>query len=168
MNCWKKSTPWMYVRRTRCLFIRDTFSVKSAETNISITRIKTNLDNMVSNYVRSWLEIPGTLKIATLSKCKYGLNFINASTRFTQCQFTFRKTLKNSNNENIKKRYKVTRKGTKIQPDSYISTCDAIKKIQAKTEIEIEKELATQCPRCEIDLEARMWRVQPGLVQSTR
>ena len=47
-------------------------------TNISITWIKNNLDNMVSNYVRSWLEIPvsGTLKIATLSKCKYGLNFI--------------------------------------------------------------------------------------------
>ena len=64
-------------------------------TNISTTWIKENLDNMVSNYVRSWLELPvsGTLKIATLSKAKYGLNFINVSTRFAQCQCTFRKAL---------------------------------------------------------------------------
>ena len=91
-------------------------------TNISITRIKNNLDNMVSYYVRSWLEIPvsGTLKIATLSKCKYGVNFITISTRFAQCQFTFRKTLKNSNNENIKKRY--TKSPKKEQKFSRIHT----------------------------------------------
>ena len=61
-------------------------------TRISTTWIKENLDNMVSNYIRSWLELPvnGTLKIATLSKSKYGLNFIPISTRFTQCQLTFR------------------------------------------------------------------------------
>ena len=72
---------------------------------ISVTWIKEHLDNMVSNYMRSWLELPvsGTLKIATLSKSKYGLNFINISTRFTQCQVTFRNALKNSSNRNIKK-----------------------------------------------------------------
>ena len=34
-------------------------------TNISVTWVKENLDNMVQNYVRSWLELPvsETLKI---------------------------------------------------------------------------------------------------------
>jgi len=112
---------------------------------ISTTWIKDNLDNVVSNYMRSWLEIPvnGTLKITTLSKRKYGLNFINISTRFTQCQLTFRNALKNSSNKNIKKLHEVTKKGTNIQADSYLSTRDAIKKIRSKTETQIE-ELTTQ------------------------
>ena len=71
---------------------------------ISITWIKENLDNIVNKYVRSWLEIPisGTLKITTLSKRNFGLNFTSVSSRFTQCQFTFRKALKTSKNNNIK------------------------------------------------------------------
>ena len=101
---------------------------------------------MVSNYVRSWLELPvnGTLKIATLSKSKYGLNFIKISTRFTQCQLTFRKSLKNSSNKNINKLHQVTKKGTNVLADSYLSTRDAIKKIRTKTETEIVEDLATQ------------------------
>ena len=115
-------------------------------TNISKTWIKENLDNMVSNYVRSWLELPvsGTLKIATLSKSRFGLNFINVSTRFAQCQSTFRKALKNSSNNDIKKLHRVTQKGPNIQTDSYLSTRDAIKKIRAITETEIREELSTQ------------------------
>ena len=101
---------------------------------------------MVSNYMRPWLELPvnGTLKIATLSRSKYGLNFINVSTRFTQCQCTFRKALKNSSNDNIKKLHTETQKGVNIQTDSYLSTRDAIKKIRLKTETEIKEELSTQ------------------------
>ena len=115
-------------------------------TNISTTWIKENLDNMVSNYVRSWLELPvsGTLKIAALSKKKYGLNFINVSTRFAQCKVTFRKALKNSGNDNIKKLHTETQKGANIQTDSYVSTRDAIKKIRMKAETEIKEELTTQ------------------------
>ena len=113
---------------------------------ISVTWIKEHLDNMVSNYIRSWLELPvnGTLKIATLSKSKYGLNFIKISTRFTQCQVTFRNALKDSSNKNIQKLHQVTKKGTNIQHDSYLSTRDAIKQIRARTETEIQEELATQ------------------------
>ena len=101
---------------------------------------------MVSNYMQSWLEIPvnGTLKIATLSRSRYGINFINISTRFTQCQLTFRKALKNSSNKNINELYKVTKKGTNIKADSYLSTRDAIKKIRSSTENEIKSELTTQ------------------------
>ena len=113
---------------------------------ISTTWIKENLDNVVTNYMRSWLELPvsGTLKIAELSKKKYGLNFINISTRFTQCQLTFRNALKNSSNNNIRKVHEVTRKGTTLQVDSYVSTKDAIKKIRETTEETVREELSTQ------------------------
>ena len=115
-------------------------------TRISTTWIKENLDNMVSNYIRSWLELPvnGTLKIATLSKSKYGLNFIPISTRFTQCQLTFRKALKNSSNKNINELHQVTKKGNNIQVESYLSTRDAIKKIRLSAETQIKEELTTQ------------------------
>ena len=115
-------------------------------TKIPSTWIKEKLDNMVSSYMRSWLELPvsATLKIATLSRSKYGLNFINISTRFTQCQLTFRKALKNSANKNINKLHQVTRKGTNIRADSYLSTRDAIKRIRSNTEDEIKGELTTQ------------------------
>ena len=113
---------------------------------ITTTWIKENLDNVVNNYMRSWLELPvsGTLKIASLSKKNYGLNFINISTRFTQCQLTFRTALKNSSNSNIKKVHEVTKKGTTLQADSYLSTRDAIKKIRAKEEETIKEKLTTQ------------------------
>ena len=69
---------------------------------------------------------------------------INISTRFAQCQLTFRNALKNSSNKNINKLHQVTKKGTNIQADSYLSTRDAIKKIRSKTETQIEEELTTQ------------------------
>ena len=113
---------------------------------ISITWIKENLDNIVTQYVRSWLEIPisGTLKITTLSKRNFGLNFTSVSSRFTQCQFTFRKALKTSKNNNSKKIHKDTQTGSNIQSDSYLSTRDAIKKIREKTQSEITDKLTTQ------------------------
>ena len=75
-----KNKMLIYQRYILCKIIWDL-----TVTNISITWIKKNLDIMVSNYVPSCLEIPisGTLKIVTLSKHKYVLNFINASTHFT-------------------------------------------------------------------------------------
>ena len=96
--------------------------------------------------MRSWLELTVncTLKITTLSKSKYGLNFINISTRFTQCQLTFRNALKNSSNKNINKLHQVTKKGTNIQAESYLTTRDAIKKIRSTTETQIKDELTTQ------------------------
>ena len=115
-------------------------------TKISITWIKENLDNTIHNYIRSWLELPvsGTLKIASLSKARYGLNIIDVSTRFTQCQHTFRSKIKESTNSNIRKLHEVTKKGTTLPADSYTSTRDAIKKIRQKTEETIQENLTTQ------------------------
>ena len=76
-------------------------------TNIPITWIKNNVDNIVSRYVRSWLEMPisGTLKIISLSKQRYGINFIPVSTRYSQCQTTFSNALKTSSSKNIRHVY---------------------------------------------------------------
>ena len=72
---------------------------------LNITWMKQNLDNVANSYVRSWLETPvsGTLDIVTLSYNKYGLNIHKLSTKFTQCQVTFRLCLRNSTNANIRR-----------------------------------------------------------------
>ena len=115
-------------------------------TNITDTWAKEKLDSVVNKYLRSWLEIPisGTLKIASLSKSKYGLNITPISTRLTQCKVTYRKCLKNSNNKNINTLHEMTKKGTNVRIDNYVSTKDAIKKIREKTENEIKTTLTTQ------------------------
>ena len=84
--------------------------------------------------MRSCLEIPYIwyLENNNFIKRKFGLNFTNVSSRFTQCQFVFRKALKNSKNDNIKTIHKDTQKGSNIQSDSYHSTRDAMKKSEEK------------------------------------
>ena len=113
---------------------------------VSTTWVKENLDNIVNNHLRSWLEIPvsGTLKISSLARSKFGLGITNISTRLAQCQVTFRKSLKNSSNKNINKVHKITGKGANVTIDNYVSTKDAIKKIREKTEKAITTELTTQ------------------------
>ena len=101
--------------------------------DLSLTWVKNNIDNVISKYIRSWLEIPisGTLDILVLTKRKFGLGIILPSSTFTQCQVTFRNSLKNSLNSNIRSMHKVTSTGTNIQYDKYISTKDALKQIRS-------------------------------------
>ena len=56
-------------------------------TNIGLTWVKNNLDNVVLLYLRRWLEIPinGTLDICLLSRTRFGLDLILPSTKLTQC-----------------------------------------------------------------------------------
>ena len=114
--------------------------------NISVTWIKNNLENIVSRYVRKWLEIPvsGTLSVATLSKRKFGLGLVLPSTRFTQCQVTFRKSLAKSYNKNIRKIHEVSSKNLNIQYDQYLSTKDALEKIRSMSEKRLINDLPTQ------------------------
>ena len=44
----------------------------------------------------------GTLAICLLSKDKFGLEIIIASTKFTQCQMVLRNSLKSPPNEDVK------------------------------------------------------------------
>ena len=95
---------------------------------ISNTWMKNNIDNIVSWYIRLWLEIPvnGTLNIVTQSKRKFGLGV----TRHTQCQVTFRNKLRKSGNHNIREIDKST-SNVNIQYDQFNSTRDALKHIRS-------------------------------------
>ena len=58
-----------------------------------------NLDSIVNQYIRKWLEVPisGTLSNVYLTTNKFSLNVFPPSTKFVQCQTTIR-----NNNNKIK------------------------------------------------------------------
>ena len=66
------------------------------------------------------------------------------STRFTQCQTTFRNTLRNSKNSNIKETFTTTSQGVNIQYDKYLTTKEALNELRGMTENRIKNELTTQ------------------------
>ena len=68
------------------------------------------------------IPINGTLDICLLSKDKFGLDIMMPSTKFTLCQAALRKSFKNSPNEDAKKIYEVSNKGTNVQFDRFNST----------------------------------------------
>ena len=114
--------------------------------DLSVTWVKNNVNSIASKFIRSWLEIPisGTLDILQLTKSKFGLGLVLPSDRFTQCQVTFRNSLKNSTNSNIRKIHSDTSKDRNIQYDQYLTTKDALKKIRNMKEERVREELQTQ------------------------
>ena len=61
--------------------------------DLDVTWVKNTLDNLCHNHIRRWLEIPpcGTIEIRLLSTTQYGINLLDISTKFEQCQVTIRK-----------------------------------------------------------------------------
>ena len=114
--------------------------------NLRLTWVKQTLDSILHKYVRDWLEIPisGTLNIISLSREKFGLGFVNVSSRFIQCQSTIRNCLKNSGNSDIRRIYKETSKDVNLQYDCFTSSKDAIKNIRSAKEKRINEKLTTQ------------------------
>ena len=112
---------------------------------ISNTWVKNNLDNLVSRYIRLWLEIPinGTLCVITQSKRKFGLGLILPSTRHTQCQVTFRNKIGNSSNDNIREIHKSTA-AVNVQYDQFNNTREALKEIRLIDERHLLNNLTTQ------------------------
>ena len=108
--------------------------------------MKQNLDNVVNSSIRSLVEISvsGTLDIVTLLYKKYGLNIHKLSTKFMQCQVTFRLCLRNSTNADIRRIYNKTSKDKNVQYDTYKNTRKVIKNIRLETKDRIENELTTQ------------------------
>ena len=66
-------------------------------------KMKNNINNIVSQYIRLWLEIPvnGTLNTVTQSKQKFELGVILPSTRHIQCRVTFWNKFRKSSYPNI-------------------------------------------------------------------
>ena len=115
--------------------------------DISKTWIVENLDNIVSKFIRQWLELPvnATLSSLVLTRSKFGMNLVLPSSKFTQCQTTIRNTLKSSPNIDISNLWKETSHHTNIQCDPFRNTKDALKAIQSKHENRIKHELSSQC-----------------------
>ena len=97
--------------------------------DLSKTWISENLDPIVNQHIRKWLEIPisGTLSNVYLNRNKFGLNIIPPSTKFVQCQSTIRNALKSSTNQSITHLWKSTHNHTNMQYDQYNSTKEVLK-----------------------------------------
>ena len=107
--------------------------------------MKNNIDNIVSWYIRLWLQIlvNGTLNIITQFECKFGLGVILPSTRHAQCQVTFRNKRRKSSNHNICEIHKSTT-NINIQFDQFNSTRKALKHIHSSDVSCIMEKLNTQ------------------------
>ena len=105
--------------------------------DLDVTWVKNTLDNLCHNHICHWLEIPpcGTIEILMLSTKQYGINLLDISTKFEQCQVTIRKSLKESPNEDIRELFQITSVGSNIKYDSFQSTREVLTQTrQSKTE----------------------------------
>ena len=72
--------------------------------DLSKTWVAENLDNLISKYIRQWLDLPiiATLSSIILSKNQFGLNLILHSVKIAQCQTVCRNSLSSSPNDEMK------------------------------------------------------------------
>ena len=114
--------------------------------DISKTWIVENLDPIILQYVRKWLDVPisGTLSNTFLPTSKFGLNLCPPSVKFTQCQTVLRKALKMSQNRSVNDLWKSTSCYTNIQYDAYKSTKDVIKEFHTNHEHRLQNHLLSQ------------------------
>ena len=105
-----------------------------------------NLDNIVTRYVRKWLELPisATISSLILNKSRYGINLVLPSNKFTECQTVIHNALKSSPNLDIKNRWAETSYGTNRQYDHFQNTKQVLKSIQRDHEERINNTLLSQ------------------------
>ena len=114
--------------------------------DLSKTWVTENLDNLVSKYIRQWLDLPisATLSSIILSKSQYGLNMILPPMKFSQCQTVFRNSLRTSPNDEIKSLWKSTNSGMNIQYDIYKNTKDVLKAVRSEHKHHLQTQLQSQ------------------------
>ena len=114
--------------------------------DLSKTWVIQSIDNIVSQFLRKWLEIPisGTLANVFLPNNKFGLNICPPSVKFIQCQTVLRKALKSSNNSDIRYLWNSTNCHTNIQYDSFNTTKDVMKNFHKEQEHRLDNDLLSQ------------------------
>ena len=114
--------------------------------NISKTWVCEHLDNMVSKYIRQWLELPvsATLSTIFLSKTKFGLNIQLPSTKFMQCQVILRNALKSSTNQEVRDLWRCTSSNMNVQYDTYQHSKGVLKDFRASHEERLQNHLVSQ------------------------
>ena len=113
---------------------------------LSKTWVTENIDPIVNQYIRKWLEVPisGTLSTIFLTNNKFGLSIYPPSVKFIQCQSVLRTALKSSPNESIKDLWKSTNNYTNIQYDGFKSTKEVLKDFRAGHEDKLKNQLSCQ------------------------
>ena len=114
--------------------------------DLSKTWVVENLDNVVSRYVRQWLDLPisATFSSLILKTSRYGINLILPSVKFVECQTIIRNALKSSPNPDIKSLWVDTSYGTNLQYDQFQNTKQILKAVQHKHEDRIKNTLLSQ------------------------
>ena len=114
--------------------------------DIGKTWISENLDNIVTKYVRQWLDLPISATISSIipSRKNFGQAFQLPSIKFQQCQTTLRSSLKSSGDETIIKLWKNTNVGTNIQYDIYRNTKQTLKSIRDEHTSRLRSQLPSQ------------------------
>jgi hypothetical protein len=104
-------------------YLLSKFSWHFTVATLSKTWVSENMDSVVNQFERKWLEIPvyGTLSNVFPTSNKFGLNIYPPSLKFTQCQTVSRKALKTSPNDCIRNLWKSIWDNTNIQYDVYNS-----------------------------------------------
>ena len=105
-----------------------------------------NLDNIVTKYVRQWLDLPISATILSLipSHKSFGQAFQLPSIKFKQCQTTLRSSCKSSSDETITKLWKNTNFGTNIQYDVHKNTKQVLKSIRTEHINRLQSHLPSQ------------------------
>ena len=109
------------------------------------TWISENLDNIVTKYVRQWLDLPISATISSIipSHKNFGQAFQLPSIKFQQCQTKFRSSLKPSDDETITKLWKNTNVRTNAQYDTYRNTKQTLKSIRNEHTSRLKSKLSS-------------------------
>ena len=104
-----------------CRYVLSKLSWHLTVAPLSKVWIVENIDSIVIQYIRKWLDVPvsGTLSNVFLNYNKFGLDIIPPSIKFIQCQSTLRNALKSSPNDSVYHLWKLTSNHTNIQYDTY-------------------------------------------------
>ena len=141
LPCHPKNILLLYDR-----FVLSKLSWHMTIADLSKTWVIENLDNIVSSFVRKWLELPisATFSSLILNKSKYGISLVLPSTKFIECQTTMRNALKSSPIHDIKCLCAETSYGTNLQYDQFKNTKQVLKTIQHDHEERINNTLLSQ------------------------
>ena len=105
-------------------YVLSKVSWHSTVVDLPKTWVSDNLDNLVSKFIRRWLDLPvsATLTSLVLTKNQFGLNLKLPSVKYTQCQNVSRNIPRSSPNVNVQTLWKNTSNGTNLQDNIYRNT----------------------------------------------
>ena len=104
-------------------------------TDLGMTWTSENLDNIVSKYIRQWLELPISAAFSSI---------VLSSNKFQQCQTVLRSSLKSSKDEAMVRVWRNTNCGSNIQYDTYKNTKQVLKSIRTEYTDRLQNGLPSQ------------------------